>query len=238
MALWLRDGKPFGPTPLPGVIMAPGEQGRAGGLVTYTRLYGVGDGSYRRNNIFAFGSPGFMATAFGLNALFNQYNTSQAQRDAKIQWRDHQLIMASVTNQRVITHLADGRLLDFALSRTRASTSTCTAGRSSWSLPGMSRRWVWSEWELRWWRYGSHTARTARPGSTTRLRSCDEDPPHRARQRGTAAGGGGMINMPNERPPHDPDSWTDFFCQLHQVCLVGGAIGRVLGIIMLIAYCR
>jgi hypothetical protein len=82
----------------------------------YSRFYG-GDGSYRHNNLFVFGSTEFVLGAMGVNMLMNEYRKSEAQRRAAIQWRDNQISSVVVTSKRLLCGIKTGRRLEFYFSR-------------------------------------------------------------------------------------------------------------------------
>lgn len=115
-ARWLRAGNPPQRTDIWGPVLDPDEEGRLLADLNYSRFYG-GDGSYRHNNLFVFGSTDFVVGALGVNMLLNEHRKTQARRRAQIQWRDQQVSSVVVTSKRLWCGIKTGARLEFGFSK-------------------------------------------------------------------------------------------------------------------------
>lgn len=86
-----------------GPVLGRGERAFFQGAANYARLYG-GDGSYSTTGLLALGNPAFMLGALAASGIVNHRRKARAQRQASVQWRDHQRAGLIVTSQRLMLH--------------------------------------------------------------------------------------------------------------------------------------
>ena len=84
--------------------------------MAYSRLYGT-NANYVHNNLFVFGKMDFVLGAMGVNALVNAARKSGAQQRAAVQWRDHQVVTAVVTSERLMCKTNTRGWLSFVFDR-------------------------------------------------------------------------------------------------------------------------
>lgn len=115
VARWLRAGHPPQPVQIWGPVLQPDEHGRVMAEMAYSRLYGT-NVSYTHNNLFMFGKTDLVLGAMGINALVNASRKADAQRSAAVQWRDHQVVTAVVTSERLLCKTFKRGWLSFVFS--------------------------------------------------------------------------------------------------------------------------
>lgn len=141
-AAFLRRSAPpeiqvFGP------VFNPGEYAFFHGQAQYARMYG-GDGAYSTTGMLALGSPAFTVGALAASGYVNHRRKVRAQREAMVQWRDHQAIGVIGTNQRLLLNIAQfgwmpvyfGTISEFYPDLTSWSLTMRFAGSSPVQLVG------------------------------------------------------------------------------------------------------
>lgn len=94
------------------VVLRNNEQAICTANANYARFYGS-DVSYMHSSGFLMGHPTLVAAGVLAMALGNKARRSQAEAMAKEQWREQQLVLAVITNQRVICRRQDGAWVSF-----------------------------------------------------------------------------------------------------------------------------
>lgn len=92
------DLEPLATTPIP---PRPGEITYADLPLEYSRFYGT-DESYRQFSFKVSGSPAFLVTALAATAVGNAAARQRARMRAAPQWREHQVVRAVLSNQRLL----------------------------------------------------------------------------------------------------------------------------------------
>ncbi len=94
------------------MVLNPQEQAVCSSAAHYARFYGT-QANYMHSSAFFMGRPSFVAVGMAATALGNSVRRRQAQAYAQAQWREQQVVAATITNQRVLCQKQDGTWLSF-----------------------------------------------------------------------------------------------------------------------------